>query len=58
MKIRFWGTHGSIATQGPGTTYFAANTSCIAEARWKPLARRLCQARLRDDAGGSALPSD
>lgn len=29
MKIRFWGTRGSIATPGPGTTYFGGNTSCV-----------------------------
>ncbi len=29
MKIRFWGTRGSVATPGPGTTYFGGNTSCV-----------------------------
>ena len=29
MKIRFWGTRGSIATPGPGTTRFGGNTSCV-----------------------------
>jgi phosphoribosyl 1,2-cyclic phosphodiesterase len=29
MKLRFWGTRGSIATPGPGTTRFGGNTSCI-----------------------------
>jgi len=29
MKIRFWGTRGSIATPGPGTNHFGGNTSCV-----------------------------
>jgi len=29
VRIRFWGTRGSIATPGPGTTRFGGNTSCV-----------------------------
>jgi len=29
MKIRFWGTRGSIATPGRGTIRFGGNTSCV-----------------------------
>lgn len=29
MKLRFWGTRGSIATPGVGTTRFGGNTSCV-----------------------------
>ena len=29
MKVRFWGTRGSIATPGSGTTHFGGNTSCV-----------------------------
>lgn len=29
MKVRFWGTRGSIATPGPGTNRFGGNTSCV-----------------------------
>lgn len=29
MRLRFWGTRGSIATPGPGTNYFGGNTSCV-----------------------------
>src|SRR3954452_19256049 len=29
MRVRFWGTRGSIATPGPGTNYFGGNTSCV-----------------------------
>jgi len=29
MRLRFWGTRGSIATPGPGTNRFGGNTSCI-----------------------------
>ena len=29
MRVRFWGTRGSIATPGPGTTRFGGNTSCV-----------------------------
>jgi len=29
VKIRFWGTRGSIATPGPGTIHFGGNTSCV-----------------------------
>lgn len=29
MKLRFWGTRGSIATPGPGTNHFGGNTSCV-----------------------------
>ena len=29
MKVRFWGTRGSIATPGRGTTHFGGNTSCV-----------------------------
>jgi CheY-like chemotaxis protein/phosphoribosyl 1,2-cyclic phosphodiesterase len=29
MKVRFWGTRGSIATPGPETNHFGGNTSCV-----------------------------
>jgi phosphoribosyl 1,2-cyclic phosphodiesterase len=29
MRLRFWGTRGSIAAPGPGTNHFGGNTSCI-----------------------------
>ncbi|MFL6416171.1 MAG: MBL fold metallo-hydrolase, partial [Bryobacteraceae bacterium] len=29
MQLRFWGTRGSIATPGIGTTCFGGNTSCV-----------------------------
>lgn len=29
MKVRFWGTRGSIAKAGPSTVRFGGNTSCI-----------------------------
>jgi diguanylate cyclase (GGDEF)-like protein len=29
MKIRFWGTRGSIAAPGPHTAKFGGNTSCV-----------------------------
>jgi CheY-like chemotaxis protein len=29
MRVRFWGTRGSIATPGPATTHFGGNTSCV-----------------------------
>jgi phosphoribosyl 1,2-cyclic phosphodiesterase len=29
MLARFWGTRGSIASPGPGTTHFGGNTSCV-----------------------------
>ena len=29
MKVRFWGTRGSIATPGPDTVRFGGNTSCV-----------------------------
>lgn len=29
MRLRFWGTRGSIATPGAGTTRFGGNTSCV-----------------------------
>ena len=29
MRVRFWGTRGSIATPGPGTNFFGGNTSCV-----------------------------
>lgn len=29
MRIRFWGTRGSIAAPGPGTNRFGGNTTCI-----------------------------
>ena len=29
MKIKIWGTRGSIPTSGPETNYFGGNTSCI-----------------------------
>ncbi len=29
MRLRFWGTRGSIATPGPGTVRFGGNTSCL-----------------------------
>jgi len=29
MRLRFWGTRGSIAAPGPGTNRFGGNTSCI-----------------------------
>ena len=29
MRVRFWGTRGSIATPGPTTNHFGGNTSCV-----------------------------
>jgi len=29
MRVRFWGTRGSIATPGPETNHFGGNTSCV-----------------------------
>jgi phosphoribosyl 1,2-cyclic phosphodiesterase len=29
MKVRFWGTRGSIATPGPETTRYGGETSCV-----------------------------
>jgi CheY-like chemotaxis protein/phosphoribosyl 1,2-cyclic phosphodiesterase len=29
LRLRFWGTRGSIATPGAGTTRFGGNTSCV-----------------------------
>jgi len=29
VKVRFWGTRGSIATPGPNTVRFGGNTSCV-----------------------------
>ena len=29
MRLRFWGTRGSIATPGPGTVRYGGNTSCV-----------------------------
>ncbi len=29
MRVRFWGTRGSIATPGSGTNRFGGNTSCV-----------------------------
>ena len=29
MRVRFWGTRGSIATPGPGTVRYGGNTSCV-----------------------------
>ena len=31
MKIRFWGTRGSVATPGPGTTHFLAATRRVSK---------------------------
>jgi phosphoribosyl 1,2-cyclic phosphodiesterase len=29
LRVRFWGTRGSIAAPGPATTRFGGNTSCV-----------------------------
>jgi phosphoribosyl 1,2-cyclic phosphodiesterase len=29
VRVRFWGTRGSIATPGPATNLFGGNTSCV-----------------------------
>jgi len=29
MKVRFWGTRGSIPTPGPSTVHYGGNTSCV-----------------------------
>ena len=29
MRIRFWGTRGSIPTPGPDTVRYGGNTSCV-----------------------------
>ena len=29
MRVRFWGTRGSIARPGPGTLRYGGNTSCV-----------------------------
>lgn len=34
VTVRFWGTRGSIATPGPGTTKYGGNTACT-EIRYK-----------------------
>ena len=29
MKVRFWGTRGSLAKPGPATVRYGGNTSCV-----------------------------
>lgn len=29
MRLRFWGTRGSVPTPGPGTAVYGGNTSCV-----------------------------
>ena len=29
MKVRFWGTRGSVPTPGSGTAKYGGNTSCV-----------------------------
>src|SRR5438105_4551569 len=29
MRVRFWGTRGSIPIPGPGTVFYGGNTSCV-----------------------------
>ncbi|HQO78996.1 MAG TPA: MBL fold metallo-hydrolase, partial [Thermodesulfobacteriota bacterium] len=29
MRVRFWGTRGSIPTPGPKTVRYGGNTSCV-----------------------------
>jgi phosphoribosyl 1,2-cyclic phosphodiesterase len=29
MRVRFWGTRGSIAKAGPSTVRYGGNTSCV-----------------------------
>ena len=29
MRVRFWGTRGSLAKAGPGTLRYGGNTSCV-----------------------------
>ena len=29
MRVRFWGTRGSIATPGPTTLRYGGNTACV-----------------------------
>ena len=29
MRVRFWGTRGSIATPGPSTLHYGGNTACV-----------------------------
>src|SRR3954462_7755433 len=29
MRVRFWGTRGSIATPGPSTLRYGGNTACV-----------------------------
>ena len=29
MRVRFWGTRGSIAKPGPSTVRYGGNTSCV-----------------------------
>lgn len=29
MRVRFWGTRGSLAAPGPATVHFGGNTSCV-----------------------------
>ena len=29
MRVRFWGTRGSLPNPGPHTTRFGGNTSCV-----------------------------
>ncbi|MGH7236489.1 MAG: MBL fold metallo-hydrolase, partial [Nitrospiraceae bacterium] len=29
MRVRFWGTRGSIPTPGPSTAKYGGNTACV-----------------------------
>ncbi|GAC1317167.1 MAG: hypothetical protein NVSMB2_10630 [Chloroflexota bacterium] len=29
MRVRFWGTRGSVPTPGPSTVRFGGNTACV-----------------------------
>jgi phosphoribosyl 1,2-cyclic phosphodiesterase len=62
LRVRFWGTRGSVPTPGPGTVHFGGNTPCVevrtAEGRLIVLdagtgIRALGQALLAEANGGT-----
>ena len=49
MRVRFWGTRGSIATPGRSTNHYGCNTSCVEVVTG-------CGTRLVIDCGTGARP--
>jgi phosphoribosyl 1,2-cyclic phosphodiesterase len=58
MKVRLWGTRGSVPTPGPATARYGGNTSCVEIVAGRTAHRVVLDAGSGIRGLGSALPPD